>query len=150
MLDAMAMPANRAASCSVRVALLRGPRLAATAGPPHVELVASAEPNEMTTNDVLQARQIVRISMDGQLESVRRARQLDASVGKRDPAALVAVGPLATVTATEMRDELLPVARRSIRAELDAVGGGVLLDLGDALGVAAAPFLVLAWRRGLV
>jgi DNA-directed RNA polymerase subunit K/omega len=79
-----------------------------------VELVASAEPNEMATDDVLQVRKIVLISPDRQVESVRRARQLSASVPELDPAASVAVGPLASITATEMRDELFPVTRRSI------------------------------------
>src|SRR6185437_1883476 len=101
-------------SCSAHVAVLLGSGLAVGAGPAHVELVASAEPNEMATYDVLQARQIVRISLDGQMESVRRAAQLGASVRKLNPAALVAVGPLATITTTEMRDKLLSVARRSI------------------------------------
>jgi hypothetical protein len=49
---------DRDASCSVRVAALRGSGLAVTTGPAHVELVASAEPNEMTTDDVLQVREI--------------------------------------------------------------------------------------------
>ncbi|HKS50951.1 MAG TPA: hypothetical protein VJS67_03690 [Pseudonocardiaceae bacterium] len=80
-----------------------------------MELVASAEPKEMTTDDLLQAREIVRICLDRQVESVRSAGQFSASVRKFDPAALVAVGPVASTMATEMRDELLPIARRSIR-----------------------------------
>jgi hypothetical protein len=99
---------------SIRVAALLGSGLSVTAGPAHVELVASAEPNEMATDDVLQVRKIVLISPDRQVESVRRARQLSASVPELDPAASVAVGPLASITATEMRDELFPVTRRSI------------------------------------
>jgi hypothetical protein len=80
-----------------------------------VELVASAEPKEMTTDDVLQAREIVQICLDRQVESVRSTGQFGASVRKFNPAALVAVGPVASTMATEMRDELLPIARRSIR-----------------------------------
>ena len=100
---------------SIRVAALLGSGLAITAGPAHVELVASAEPNEMATDDVLQVHEIVLICPDRQVESVRRAKQLSASVRELDPAASVAVGPLASITATKMRDELLPVTRRSIR-----------------------------------
>lgn len=105
---------DRDACCSVRVAVLLGSGHALTAGPAHVEFVASAEPNEMATDDVLQVREIVLISPDRQVECIRRARQLSASVRELDPAASVAVGPLASITATEMRDELLPVTRRSI------------------------------------
>jgi hypothetical protein len=95
--------------------VLLGSGLAVTAGPADVELVTSAEPKEMTADDVLQAREIVRICLDRQVESVRSAGQFGASVRKLDPAALVAVGPVASTMATEMRDKLLPIARRSIR-----------------------------------
>jgi hypothetical protein len=95
--------------------VLLGSGLAVTAGPADVELVASAEPDEMTTDDVLQACEIVRICLDRQVESVRCAGQFGASVPKLDPAALVAVGPVTSIVATEMRDELLPVASRTIR-----------------------------------
>jgi hypothetical protein len=43
---------DRDACCSVRVAVLLGSGHALTAGPAHVEFVASAEPNEMATDDV--------------------------------------------------------------------------------------------------
>jgi hypothetical protein len=59
------MPSGRNASCSIRVAVLVGSGLAVTARPAHVELVASAEPNEMATDDVLQVREFVLISPDG-------------------------------------------------------------------------------------
>jgi len=109
------LPCDRDASWLVRVAVLLGSGLAVTAGPADVELVASAEPKEMTTDDVLQAREIIWICLDRQVESVRCAGQFGASVRKLDPAALVAVGPVASTMATEMRDELLAIARRSIR-----------------------------------
>jgi hypothetical protein len=109
------LPCDRDASWLVRVAVLLGSGLAVTAGPADVELVASAEPKEMTTDDVLQAREIIWICLDRQVESLRCAGQFGASVRKLDPAALVAVGPVASTMATEMRDELLAIARRSIR-----------------------------------
>ena len=94
---------DRDASWLARVAVLLGSGLAVTAGPADVELVTSAEPKEMTADDVLQAREIVRICLDRQVESVRSAGQFGASVRKLDPAALVAVGPVASTMATEMR-----------------------------------------------
>lgn len=65
------LPCDRDASWLVRVAVLLGSGLAVTAGPADVELVASAEPKEMTTDDALQAREIVRIYLDRQVKSAR-------------------------------------------------------------------------------
>jgi hypothetical protein len=95
--------------------VLLGSGLAVTARPADVEVITSAEPKEMTTDDVLQACEVVWICLDRQVESLRCAGQFGASVRELDPAALVAVGPVASTMATEMRDELLPIARRSIR-----------------------------------
>ena len=109
------LPCDRDAFWLVRVAVLLGCGLAVSAGPADVELVASAEPKEMTTDDVFQAAEIVGMCLDRQVESVRCAGQFGAAVGKLDLAALVAVGPVARTMATEMRDELLAIARWSIR-----------------------------------
>jgi hypothetical protein len=109
------LPCDRDVFWLVRVAVLLGCGLAVTAGPADVELVASTEPSKMTTDDVFQAAEIVGMCLDRQVESVRCAGQFGAAVGKLDPAALVVVGPVASTMATEMRDELLAIARRSIR-----------------------------------
>ena len=80
-----------------------------------MQLVAGTEPDQVAPDDVLEAGEVVWRTFDAELESFRRAGQLGPPAGELDPALLPAVGPFATVVATQVCHQLLAVPRGTIR-----------------------------------